>query len=42
MALAPCTVSSAGCAMNINVPFHWSFSPISVFAVPTQFAMWMS
>ena len=42
MAFAPCTISSAGCAMNISVPRHWSFRPTSVFAVPTQFAMWMS
>ena len=42
MALAPDTISSAGWAMNIKVPRHWSFRPTSVFAVPTQLAMWMS
>ena len=42
MALAPDPVSSAGWAMNISVPCHWSFRPTSVLAVPTQLAMWMS
>ena len=32
IALAPATISSAGWAMNIKVPFHWSFRPRSVFA----------
>ncbi len=39
IALAPASVSSAGWAMNISVPCQRSFSPTSVFAVPTQAAM---
>ena len=42
IAMAPAPTSSAGWAMNISVPLHRSFRPSSVFAVPTQLAMWMS